>query len=223
MSTNDPDEIRRDIDRTRANLSYDVNALAEEADPRNIARRQVNKVRSSAGSLKDRIFGSDDDYTYGEYNAYGAYGPSGTSQSSEAGIVQQAREGASDVAGNVRDAAADAPRQLRRKTQGAPLALGLVAFGLGGVVAALMPASDTERRAASAVKEQAAPLVEEAKTVAQEAVENVRPAAEEAVASVQDTAKSGVETVREDARSSTETVKQDAQRAKDDVQRSAGS
>lgn len=219
MSTTDPDEIRRDIDRTRANLSYDVNALADEADPRNIARRQVNKVRSSAGSLKDRIFGSDDDSTYGAYNDYGAYGPS---QSSGAGIVQQAREGASDMAGNVRDAAADAPRQLRRKTQGAPLALGLVAFGLGGVVAALMPASDTERRAASAVKEQAAPLVEEAKAVAQEAVENVRPAAEEAVASVQDTAKSGVETVREDARSSAETVRQDDRRAKDDVQRSSG-
>lgn len=211
MSTNDPDQIRQDIDRTRANLSYDVNALADEADPRTIARRQVDKVKSSAGSLRERLFGSDDDYdTYGYGYGYGA-------AESDPGKVQQVREGAGELAGNVRDAAADAPRQIRRRTQGAPLALGMIAFGVGGLVAALMPASDTERRAASTVKEQAAPLVDEAKAVAQEAVENVRPAAEEAVASVQDTAKTGAETVREDARTGAETVKQEAQRAKDDV------
>ena len=211
MSTNDPDQIRQEIDRTRANLSYDVNALADEADPRTMARRQVNKVKSSAGSLRERLFGSDD-----AYDPYG-YGAGYGSADSGPGTVQQVREGAGELAGNVRDAAADAPRQIRRRTQGAPLALGMIAFGVGGLVAALMPATDTERRAASAVKEQAAPLVEEAKAVAQESVENVRPAAEEAVASVQDTAKTGAETVREDARSGAESVKQDAQQAKDDV------
>jgi hypothetical protein len=218
MSTNDPDEIRRDIDRTRAGLSYDVNALADEASPRTIARRQAEKVRSSAGSLRDRLFGSDDD----DYTSYGSsYGS--TEPSGVAGAAQQAREGAGELAGNVREAAADAPQQLRRRTRGAPLALGLIAFGVGGMVAALMPASDTERRAASAVKDQAGPLVEEAKAVAQEAVENVRPAAEEAVASVKDTATAGAETVRADAKSSAETVKQDAARAKDDVARTTGS
>ncbi|SDB89010.1 Protein of unknown function [Raineyella antarctica] len=221
MSTNDPDEIRRDIDRTRANLSYDVNALADEASPRQIARRQVRKVRSGAGSLRERLFGSDDDDIY--YDAYGyeryhdtGFG-SGDTSSGVSGIAHQAREGVSDVAHGVRDAAADAPRQLRRRTQGAPLALGLVAFGLGGVVAALMPASEPERRAAQRVKEQAAPLVEEAKAVAQEAVENVKPVAQDAMSSVQETARSGAETVREDARSSADTVKQDAARAKGNV------
>ncbi|QGF22489.1 DUF3618 domain-containing protein [Raineyella fluvialis] len=228
MSTNDPDDIRRDIDRTRANLSYDVNALADEASPRQIARRQVRKVRSSAGSLRARLFGSDDEYDDNDYYDYydergypvtagtGApYGrPSGPrsgedpyASAGEPSTVQRAKEGAGEVAANVRDAAAHAPQEIRRRTQGAPLALGLIAFGLGGVVAALMPASEAERRAASRVKEQAAPLVDEAKSVVQESVENVKPVAQDAAASVKDTAQSGVDTVREDARSSAETVK----------------
>lgn len=229
MTTNDPDEIRRDIDRTRANLSYDVNALADEASPRQIARRQVRKVRSSAGSLRERLFGSndEDDYYYygdGAYAPYGTYPTEGygdtTYRSAEdQSKVQQAKEGVSEVAHNVRDAAAEAPHEIRRRTQGAPLALGLIAFGLGGVVAALMPASQPERRAAARVKEQAGPVVEEAKAVAQEAVENVKPVAQDAAASVQETAKSGAEVVREDARSSAQTVKDDAAQHKDEVSR----
>ena len=236
MSTNDPDQIRREIDRTRANLSYDVNALADEADPRQIARRQVQKVRSSAGSLRERLFGSDDDYSSAQYGSYryptdqygsyryptDQYGDPYQRSTGGTSTIEQAKEGVSDLAHTVRDAAADAPAQLRRRTQGAPLALGLIAFGVGGLVAALMPASDTERRAASAVKEQAGPLIEEARTVAREAVENVKPVAQDAAAAVQETAQAGVDTVREDARSSAETVKQDVARAKDDVTFSTG-
>lgn len=226
MSTNDPDEIRREIDRTRANLSHDVNALADEANPRQIARRQVQKVRSSAGSLRERLFGSDDDYPSAQYGSYSyptdQYGDPYRRSTGGTSTIEQAKEGVSDMAHTVKDAAADAPAQMRRRTQGAPLALGLIAFGVGGLVAALMPASDTERRAAAAVKEQAGPLVDEARTVAREAVENVKPVAQEAVASVQESARSGAETIREDAKSSAETVKQDAARAKDDVTGTTG-
>src|SRR5919199_3012292 len=59
--TNDPDQIRADIERTRQNLSSDVNALADEVNPKNIAQRQVDKVTSKVGGLKDRVMGSNDD------------------------------------------------------------------------------------------------------------------------------------------------------------------
>lgn len=233
MSTNDPDQIRREIDQTRSNLSYNVNALADEASPRSIARRQVRRVRSSAWSLRERLFGSDEDHANGGGNAalYDEYSyGTGTGvapsvrydEEDRPGITQQAREGVGDLAHNVRDTAADAPRQIRRQTQGAPLTLGLIAFGLGGLVAAMLPPSDKEREAAAAVKEQAAPLVEEAKAVAQESVENIRPAAQDAVASVQDSARTAADVVKEDARASAETVKDDAARAKDDVKGQQG-
>lgn len=63
MSSNDPEAIRADIERTRAEISNDVNALAEGADPRRIAGRQVQKVKDGARSLVDKVFGSDDDAT----------------------------------------------------------------------------------------------------------------------------------------------------------------
>ena len=42
--TNNPDEIRREIEDTRGRLSSDVNALTETVSPSNVARRQADKV-----------------------------------------------------------------------------------------------------------------------------------------------------------------------------------
>jgi hypothetical protein len=44
-TSNDPDEIRADIERTRAALSDDVDDLAESVKPKNVAQRQVDKVK----------------------------------------------------------------------------------------------------------------------------------------------------------------------------------
>ena len=254
MSTNDPDELRREIDQTRSNLSYDVNALADEAAPRNIARRQVRRVHSSAMSLRERLFGSDDDYEteYAQvydpdYYRAGApggwqagYGPGPTDYQGDAtyqtggggnteggtlhharegvgDVAHQAREGAGDMAHHVRDTAADAPRQIRRKTQGAPLTLGLIAFGVGGLVAAMLPPSAKEREMASTVKQQATPLVDEAKSVAKESADHVKPAAQEAVESVKDEARSGAHEVRQEAKEGAGNVRDRASEAKDDV------
>ena len=38
--SNDPDEIRRQIEATRAGLSDDVNALSDKVSPTQIAKRQ---------------------------------------------------------------------------------------------------------------------------------------------------------------------------------------
>ena len=40
-TSSDPDEIRADIERTRAALSDDVDALTDAANPKNIAKRQA--------------------------------------------------------------------------------------------------------------------------------------------------------------------------------------
>ena len=60
-TSNDPDEIRADIERTRAALSDDVDDLAESVKPKNVAGRQVGKVKEAASNIKERVMGSDDD------------------------------------------------------------------------------------------------------------------------------------------------------------------
>ena len=54
----DPDAIRAEIERTRGNLSSDVNAFTDRVSPGNVARRQVGKARGAAVGLKDRVMGT---------------------------------------------------------------------------------------------------------------------------------------------------------------------
>ena len=63
--SNDPDEIRADIERTRAELSDNVDALADTANPKNIAKRQASRVKQAAVGVKEHIMGSDDPYDSG--------------------------------------------------------------------------------------------------------------------------------------------------------------
>ena len=65
MTTNDPEQIRADIEATRARLSADVDTLADEANPKNIARRKADDVKESVRDrvtgLKDSIMGTAED------------------------------------------------------------------------------------------------------------------------------------------------------------------
>jgi hypothetical protein len=55
----DPDQIRADIERTRGNLSADVNALTDSVSPGNVARRQASKARGAVGGVKNKVMGTD--------------------------------------------------------------------------------------------------------------------------------------------------------------------
>ena len=56
-TSNDPDEIRAEIEYTRAALSDDVDALADTANPKKIAQRQVDKAKDAVVGVKDRGHG----------------------------------------------------------------------------------------------------------------------------------------------------------------------
>ena len=59
--SSNPDEIRADIERTRAELSRNVDTLGDTVNPKNIATRQVDRVKDRARNLRDSIMGSPDD------------------------------------------------------------------------------------------------------------------------------------------------------------------
>ncbi|MFD6444600.1 DUF3618 domain-containing protein [Promicromonospora sp. NPDC060204] len=183
MSTNDPEEIRADIERTRDELSHDVDALGDKVNPSHVARRQADRVRSGMSQVKDRVMGQ-------------AHDAAGSAQDGAHDLADRGREAASSVAGSV----GSVPRTVRAKTQGNPLGVGLVAFGLGLVAASLIPSSRAERRAATAVEEKAAPLVEDMRSTAKEVADDLRRPVQESAEAVRDAAKDAARSVGEHSR-----------------------
>jgi hypothetical protein len=227
-TSNDPDEIRADIERTRAALSNDVDDLAESVKPKNVAGRQVDKVKEAASNIKERVMGSDDD----DYST-GAVGTVSDNASSAKDAVADrayaakdavadkaygAKDSASQKASEARDAVREAPRRMKRRAQGNPLAAGVVAFGLGMLVSSLIPSSEKEREAVSQLQENLEPVKEKATEFAKDVGEGLKPAAQEAAESVKTTAQEGVETVRQEGQSAAQDVKDQAQASKETVQ-----
>ena|SRR5436190_8726741 len=184
----DPEVIRRDIDVTRAGLSRDVDALTEKVRPGRIADRRIQRVRGGLGSVRDRVMGSPGGGTVGDK--------------------------ASSVASSVGDAAGAAPSAVLQKTEGNPLAAGLIAFGVGWLAASLIPATEKEQQAASAVKERAS---EHSDTLTRP----VKEAADQARGPLQHSARDAVAAVKDKATDAAESVKAETVAAKDDVAGSA--
>jgi hypothetical protein len=151
--SNDPEQIRREIERTRSELSDNVNALGDKVNPGSIAKRQVGRVRRAATSVKDAVLGSASD-------------ASDTTQR---------------LVGDVGDAVADAPTAVARKAQGSPIAAGLIAFGAGLLVSSMLPASRVEQQAAAKVKDTAQPMVEDLTDTAKEIADNLKEPAQQAM------------------------------------------
>jgi gas vesicle protein len=188
MST-DPDQIRAQIERTRESLSDDVNALADGVNPKTVVRRQTRKMTGALGGVKDRVMGTASDAT----------------------------SGVGDTMHSLTDTAASAPAQVTRRTQGSPLAAGLIAFGAGLLAAALIPASEREQAIAEQVKEKAQPLMDEAKQVAQDTAQELKEPATSAVDAVKEKATDAAGTVKDEGQSAVADVRDDASAAKDTV------
>jgi hypothetical protein len=200
----EPDRIRREIEGTQRNLSTDINALTEKVSPGQIIERRVGRVRTAFGNAKERVMGTADHHA--------------SVAGDKVGSVASA---AQDKASSAAEAVSGAPRQIRRGTQGNPLAAGLIAFGAGWLVSSLLPASEPERRlagqATDLAREQLAPV---AQSAAEELKDNLREPAQQAVESVKSEAADSASTVQEEARSATGDVTDRAQQAQHNVRSS---
>jgi uncharacterized protein DUF3618 len=233
-TSSDPEQIRREIERTQAALSQDVDALTEKVTPGKIVERRVDRARDAATRLKEKVMGSD---PYGNQHGAGGYvgdvrsaastatdRVSGTA-SSAASSVQDA---ASSAVGTVQDAASsaagavqEAPAAIRRQTRGNPLAAGIIAFGAGWLVSSLLPASRREQELADQAKQVAQEKVQPAaQQLAAEVKENLREPAQQAVESVRSTAQDAKDTVTDEGRSAAQDVQGRAQDAAGNVRSS---
>lgn len=205
--SNDPDQIRAEIDRTRKDLSRNVDALGEQVKPGNVARRQTEKIGEAVSdrftSVKEAVMGAADDVS-----DRGGDGPS---------VGDRMRDQADDLRDGARQQMVDVRRGTRRKAQGNPLAAGLVALGAGWLIGSLIPASRKEQEAAAALKEQARPLVENAQQWAKETGEQLREPAQAAFADVKESATESLDRVKSEGADVKADVKDQGQQAAAEV------
>jgi cell division septum initiation protein DivIVA len=196
--TTDPDQIRADIEQTRSSLSQDVNTLADTVNPAHAAKRKAASARAAVTGVKDRFMG-----------AASPSGPGAGSAVSDAVIASKGKLSAS------KDMVAGAPATVRDQARGNPLAVGLIALGVGWLAGSLLPASAPEQQAAEMVKETAMPMVTGS---AKEAADHLREPAQHAAESLKSTATDAAAAVKDDAASSAQDLKEQAQEAKGTIQ-----
>jgi Protein of unknown function (DUF3618) len=196
----DPEQIKQDIESTRAQLSGNVNALTGKVSPGRVVARQVQRTRNAVSNVKERVMGSESDP-----NSAGALSSAASSAASSVSVT----------ASSVADAVSSAPTTVRRQTQGNPLAATVIAFGAGWLASSIVPASRPEQQLAAQVKDKATdlaqPVLQEAKQAGQEVVSNLQEPAQQAVEQVRSTAQDAASTVTEHAKDAAGDVKDEAQ------------
>ena len=207
------EELRREIEQSRENLTGTVDAIGDRVSPGRIVERKTNRARQGLRSMKDTVMGTASD----------AVGTAGDRVSGVAGAAAtSAASGASQATDRLKDAPQTAKEFAARKTQGAPLAAGLIAFGAGALVAALVKGSETEGQVAQAVLGAAQPIKDAAaeagqelssglKEQGQQAFEQVKESAAEATQQVKDQAQQATEQTVETGRDATQQVRDQAQ------------
>jgi hypothetical protein len=180
------EELSTQIAGTRESLASDLDALQDRVSPSAIVERRKEAARSKVRSVKNKVMGS---------------GQSVASSASSTG--SDAVAGLKGGVGDAQDAAAEA-------IEGSPLAAGLVAFGAGLVIAALIPATEAEQQASKRVVDAAQPLVDEAKAVGEDVGSNLKESAADAAQEVKDTAQDSVQRVQDEGKSSVDTVRSEA-------------
>lgn len=200
MSEN-PDVIRADIEATRARLGTNVDAVADKVTPSHIVQRQTDRVKENVKDavfgVKEKVMGAADHTADNVHSATGSAG----AHLSDAG-----------------SAIGDAPTQVRTKTQGNPLAAGLIAFGAGLLVSSLIPASQKEREAADALKTAAEPLTTELSDAAKHVAEGLKEPAQTAMDNVKATAADATGHVKAEGQGAVSDVKDRTVEARDNVQ-----
>jgi gas vesicle protein len=200
MSEN-PEAIRADIEATRERLGTSVDAVADKVTPSNVVHRQTDRVKET---VKDAVFGTKEKVMGAADHA--------------SGDLHAATGSAGPARGDAGSAISDAPHQAAVKTQGNPLAAGLIAFGAGLLVSALVPASQKEREAADALKSVAEPVTTQLTEAAKDMAEGLKEPAREAVENVKATAADAAENVTGEGQTAVSDVKDKATDAKDHVQ-----
>jgi len=176
----EPDQLKQDIEATRAELGRDVDALADKVSPKRVVSRRVDAARGAVSGVKEKVMGT-----------------ASSAGSSTSGAL-------TDRAGAVGGTVSDAVSTAKAKAEGNPLAAGVVAFGVGWLVSSLLPASGKEKQAAARMtelaKDKGAPLAGEIGQAARAVAADVKDPARHAADSVRGSVSEAADTVSDKGR-----------------------
>jgi gas vesicle protein len=195
-------QVRADIERTREDLGQDLDAIGDKISPRQAVRRRTDRVRGTLTDMRERVMGSAENAT-------------STVTSEGSSVAGSVRDAASDVASSVADAASGAadtvrhaPDVVKEQTEGNPMAVGLIAFGLGALAGTILPGTQTEKSMAPQLRERVVePIKETASEATREVGQDLRGSAEEAAERVKQTAQEGAQRLTEETRHRMEDMK----------------
>lgn len=183
--TNDPDQIRSDIEATRRDLGSDVDALADKVDPSKIAHRQADKAKDAVRSVRDRVMG----------------------------VASDAQESANSVGDNVADVAHDAVAKAKGNPLAVGLIAFGAGWLLSSLIPPsekekelTTSLTDAAQPLVDEVKDVASTIAGDLKEPVQDAATAVKDSATDAVETVKDEATAAVGDVKEQAQESRENI-----------------
>jgi hypothetical protein len=175
-------ELRTDIEQRRQNLSGTVDAIEDRVLPGRIVGRRKEAARGWLHGARERVMGSSGPVQQTKERMAGA-----------ASSVESTVEGAADKV-------SDAPGMIAEQTRGAPLLAGGIAFGIGALVAMIIPETEPERHAAEAIAPRLSGATEAVKEAGQETMAAAKHAAQDAASELKAAATEGAEQMVERAK-----------------------
>jgi gas vesicle protein len=214
------EELRDDIELRREYLTRDFEAIGDRVSPQRVMERRTEALRGRLRNAKESIMGQADH----------AQGKAIDVRDKAAGVADGARSTLGDATHKAQagvheaaEKAGEVPDLVREKTEGNPLAVGLVAFGFGLLAATVLPESRRERQLARRVQptleDAARTAVETGRTIA----DDVKPAVQESASRLQESAKESAQEVAEQAKGAAKGVGDDGKRAAANVRDAAKS
>lgn len=194
-TADDPDRIRDEIRMTRGRMDDTLSSLEYRVAPSQVAARSRARLQSRWTRLRQSVMGSS-----------------------------PASRGPGDMASDVGDSARQAPQAVAEKTRGNPMAAGMVAFGLGAIIAGALPESEREQHLAEDAADHLdlQRVRDEVEEVVDDVREPVEARATEGMEEVKKTAQSESSHLQDEARTSQERVGGEARDASRQVRDQSG-
>ncbi len=192
------EELRRELDRERSDLTNDLQVLGDRVSPNRMMERRKAATRQRFGRIRDQVMGTASHVT-----------------DQVRGSASDMASSASSTASSMGDMAREVPDRAEHMVEGNPLGAGIAAFGLGLVIATLLPETSTEERLVSRVEPKLEAAASNVGSTAREVIDSVKPAATDAVQELKDEATQVASQVKDQAR---QAASDTADQAKDKAQ-----
>lgn len=160
--------LRSEIDDSRERLGQTADAIGDKVLPGRIIERQKQSAASGLRGLRDRVMGT----------------------------AESAGHGISDTANSTVGQVKHAPETLAQRTEGSPLIVGAVAFGIGLLAAVVIKPTEPERQAVSKLADAAPDVRSKVEEAGNELASSVKEHASEAADEVKSSVSESASTVK---------------------------